>query len=484
MLNLQDELTKYFSFKRFRPGQEKILTMLLKGKNVLAILPTGGGKTLLYQLYAAITHQRIIIVSPLISLMQDQVSRLQFLGSKRVIALTSAIDFKERQFIMNHLEQYQFIYASPEMLANPQIMEKFKQLSVGLLVIDEAHCISEWGPDFRPDYLKLNQVRKSLKMPLTLMMTATATTKTRQDILERMEMDQDRVNQIVLSVNRKNIFLSARVCKNQREKDDLLVKLVSKLHGAGIIYFSSRATAETVAALLNHDTSKRVEAYHGGMEGQYRFRIQQQFMNNEIDIVCATSAFGMGIDKNDVRYVIHYHLPGNIQNYMQEIGRAGRDGKPSLAILLYEPNDRYLQANLIDNTYPEDNLISYLYQHPQVMKKNDAFRVVKYYYENHFSTDQAISFLNRSKEQRLTGLQQMYQYIFTPGCRRKVLLNHFDEQLVDDDHENQFCCDFHFNFWTKWEIFNDRYLKSSDFRQQNAVKDWHEVLKSLFLSKN
>ncbi|MFT8744316.1 MAG: DEAD/DEAH box helicase, partial [Lentilactobacillus hilgardii] len=229
MLNLQDELTKYFGFKRFRPGQEKILTMLLKGKNVLAILPTGGGKTLLYQLYAAITHQRIIIVSPLISLMQDQVSRLQFLGSKRVIALTSAIDFKERQFIMNHLERYQFIYASPEMLANPQIMEKFKQLSVGLLVIDEAPCISEWGPDFRPDYLKLNQVRKSLKMPLTLMMTATATTKTRQDILERMEMDQDQVNQIVLSVNRKNIFLSARVCKNQREKDDLLVKLVSKL---------------------------------------------------------------------------------------------------------------------------------------------------------------------------------------------------------------------------------------------------------------
>lgn len=484
MLNLRDQLTKYFGFENFRPGQEKIMKALLANQNVLAILPTGGGKTLLYQLYAAITHQRIVIVSPLISLMQDQVSRLQFLGAKHVVALTSAMDFRERQFILAHLDQFQFIYASPEMLANKKVITRLQQLTVGLLVIDEAHCISEWGPDFRPDYLKLNRVRSMLKNPLTLMMTATATVSTRQDIIRRMGMATNQVKQVILSVNRRNIFLSAKQLADQHEKNNLLIQLIEQLHGAGIIYFSSRSTAETVAEMLNQETTKQVSAYHGGMPNQTRFQIQQQFMQNDIDIICATSAFGMGVNKDDVRYVIHYHLPGNIQNYMQEIGRAGRDGQPALAILLYEPNDQYLQANLIENTYPDNHLVDYLYRHPKEMARQDEFRVLNYYYTNHFSIDQAKSLLQRARQQRIEGLRQMSQYILTTGCRRKMLLAYFDESLSEKSRHDEFCCDFHSNFWLNWQAFNDRYLTPPPVKKHLATPNWQERLQRLFLLKN
>ena len=198
VIDLKRELKKYFGFDTFRPGQEKILQNLLAHQDTLAILPTGGGKTLLYQMYGAITHQRVMIVSPLISLMQDQVSRLQFLGSKRVVALTSALDFQEKMAILNHLNRYQFIYVSPEMLANDQVQQRLRRLSIGLFVVDEAHCISEWGPDFRPDYLKLGTVREMLGRPLTLMMTATATQPVRRDIIRHMNFRFEDVHQIVL----------------------------------------------------------------------------------------------------------------------------------------------------------------------------------------------------------------------------------------------------------------------------------------------
>lgn len=484
MIDLKGQLNRYFGFKNFRPGQQQVMTALLKHRDVLAVLPTGGGKTLLYQLYAAITHQRVIIVSPLISLMQDQVGRLQYLGSKHVVALTSGLDFKERQFVLKHLEQYQFIYVSPEMLANPQVITRLQKLAIGLLVIDEAHCISEWGPDFRPDYLKLAGVRKALKKPLTLMMTATATVKTRLDILRRLEMRPNQVKQVELPVNRKNIFLSAKILSNQSDKNDCLISLVNGLNGAGIIYFSSRNTAESVAAMLAQKTTKRTAAYHGGMENRARFQIQQQFMQGEIDVVCATSAFGMGIDKNNVRYVIHYHLPGNVQSYMQEIGRAGRDGKPALAILLYEPNDRYLQANLIENTYPEDQLIAYLYNHPEKMAHNDQFRVVEFYHEAGFLVDKASSLLHQAKQRRIDELGEMTRYIFTSGCRRQFLLRCFDESLDAGSVNYQFCCDFHSDFWPRWQAFNARYLKSAASKPKKAETGWRETLQKLFLSKN
>ncbi|KRL23369.1 RecQ family ATP-dependent DNA helicase [Lentilactobacillus kisonensis] len=482
MIDLNKELHKHSAFKSFRPGQEEVLLNLFAGQNTLAVLPTGGGKTLLYQLYGAITHQRVLIVSPLISLMQDQVGRLQYLGSKRVVAITSAMDFKERTAILRNLSHYQYIYVSPEMLVNQSVFPFVAQQNIGLFVIDEAHCITEWGPDFRPDYLRLGAVRKQLGNPLTLMMTATATQPTRTDILQRMGFSVGEARQVVMPTNRRNIFLSAKVCANQKEKNDQLESLVSHLDGSGIIYFSSKSQAEQIAAMLTQKTHKRVMAYHGGMDNQQRFRIQQQFMNDDIDIVCATSAFGMGIDKENVRFVIHYHLPNNIQSYVQEIGRCGRDQQPSLAILLYEPNDQYLQLGLIENTIPEEQLLSYLYQHPNELEKNDAFRVIKYYYDTGKSFEEAVSIFDQAKKHRIQELEAIIAYIYTTGCRRKLLLQHFDE--VVNNENSEFCCDFHSDFWGHWREFNDHYLKGVKQVKRQRSTDWHQILNNLFLLKN
>ncbi|MCH4163243.1 MAG: ATP-dependent DNA helicase [Lentilactobacillus diolivorans] len=483
MVNLLDELYKYFGFRQFRPGQEQVIQNLIARHHTLAVLPTGGGKTLLYQLYGAISHQRVVIVSPLISLMQDQVSRLQYLGSKHVVALTSTLDFKQRWAILTHLQDYQFIYVSPEMLSNPKVIAYFRQLSVGLFVIDEAHCISEWGPDFRPDYLRLGQIREQLNRPLTLMMTATATQQIQKDILSKLGFASQDVQKVVLPVDRPNIFLSAKMCENQKSKNQLLQSLVSKLNGAGIIYFSSKSQAEQTALTLNRQTGKRVMAYHGGMDSQPRFRIQQQFMNDEIDVICATSAFGMGIDKDNIRFVIHYHLPSSIQNYVQEIGRCGRDQQPSLAILLYEPNDRYLQTHLIENNFPEEELLQYLYQHPDKLTGNDAFKVIKYYYDQHYSFEKIQKTFRLLQQHRLTELNEMLAYVETTGCRRASILSHFNEQ-ISPTLNPKYCCDHHYDFWRSWETFNDQYLKKTPITNLKSRSNWRTILDRLFLLKN
>ncbi|GAA3188439.1 RecQ family ATP-dependent DNA helicase [Lentilactobacillus kefiri] len=483
-INLHDILKRDFGFTSFRPGQEEILRHLFANQNTLAILPTGGGKTLLYQMYGAVTHQRVVIVSPLISLMFDQVSRLQYLGSKRVVALTSALDFQEKAIILSRLNQYQFIYVSPEMLANEQVFQKIKSLKIGLFVVDEAHCISEWGPDFRPDYLNLGKVRQNLGRPLTLMMTATATDVVKADIINHMNFDSADVQQVVLPVNRPNIFLSAKVLANQQEKDRELIDLVSKLHGPGIIYFSSKSKAEEAAVNLAVKTGRQVMAYHGGMDNQTRFHIQQQFMDGNLDIVCATSAFGMGIDKDDIRFVIHYHLPANIQSYVQEIGRCGRDQKPSLAVLLYEPNDRYLQMNLIANTIPERNILKYLFQHPKALTNDDQFRVVKYYHDNGYSLDQTMGIFEHSRQRRITELGAMVQYVYQDGCRRDDLLKYFNERVSATLKNKEFCCDHDIDFWNNWQSFNEKYLNQSLKSAKSKPKSWQEVIDKLFLLKN
>ncbi|AEB73298.1 RecQ family ATP-dependent DNA helicase [Lentilactobacillus buchneri] len=484
VIDLKRELKKYFGFDTFRPGQEKILQNLLAHQDTLAILPTGGGKTLLYQMYGAITHQRVMIVSPLISLMQDQVSRLQFLGSKRVVALTSALDFQEKMAILNHLNRYQFIYVSPEMLANDQVQQRLRRLSIGLFVVDEAHCISEWGPDFRPDYLKLGTVREMLGRPLTLMMTATATQPVRRDIIRHMNFRFEDVHQIVLPVNRANIFLSAKIFANQHDKDAALIELVKQLNGPGIIYFSSKSKAEQAANTLTNETNRRVMAYHGGMDSQPRFHIQQQFLAGNLDIVCATSAFGMGIDKDNIRFVIHYHLPANIQSYVQEIGRCGRDQQPGLAILMYEPNDRGLQMGLIDHTIPDESLLRYLYQHPKALATDDQFRVVKYYHDSGDSFEQAKSIFDHARTRRVKELGAMVQYVYTEKCRRDELLKYFDETVPDGERNPAFCCDHDVDFWNRWQDFNRQYLIQPEKSGQNETKGWQQVIDQLFLSKN
>lgn len=343
-------LQEHFGFSSFRPGQEKSIRAVLAGKNTLTILPTGAGKSLLYQLPAYLLPGTVIVISPLISLMQDQVDRLRQQGEKRVIMLSGQLNGKDRMLVLQHLSSYKFIFTSPEMMSNEQVLNAFENVKTALLVIDEAHCISQWGPDFRPEYLLLKLVRQRLSCPTTLMLTATATPRVRQDILKKIGIVD--VKEVIESVDRSNIFLAVEKVTNQEEKDEKLLQLVAKYQGPGIIYFSSRKLASQMAEWLQSRTKLNVAAYHAGIADIERFQIQHQFMLNQIQVICATSAFGMGIDKNDIRYVIHYHLASNLENYLQEIGRAGRDGQSSLAVILYANGDELIQRQLISIDLP------------------------------------------------------------------------------------------------------------------------------------
>ena len=314
---LYQTLKQQFGFDEFRPGQKETIQAVLNQNDVLAVLPTGAGKTLLYQLPAYLMPGSVLIVSPLISLMQDQVDRLRQHGERQVVMLNATLTGRSRQQVLNRLAAYRFIFASPEILAQPSIKHALRKCRISLLVIDEAHCISQWGPDFRPEYLLLKEVKNDLRRPPILLLTATATPRVQNDILQKMGLDEKNVKRVIRSVNRPNIFLAVDQVENDQQKRQRLVKWLHELGGGGIIYFSSRKLANELADWLGEMTGLEVAVYHAGISAIDRFRIQQQFMQGQLQAVCATSAFGMGIDKDDIRYVIHYHLPGSLESYVQ-----------------------------------------------------------------------------------------------------------------------------------------------------------------------
>ncbi|MGM9925979.1 MAG: RecQ family ATP-dependent DNA helicase [Bacillus sp. (in: firmicutes)] len=349
-MNLEQELHTKFGYRSFREGQKEVIQSLLAGNNTLAMLATGTGKSLCYQLPTLIIQKPAVIVSPLISLMQDQVEQLKIRGEKRVVALNSFLTQDEKYEALHNIKKYMFIFLSPEMLSLPNVLHALRQLDIGLFVIDEAHCISQWGFDFRPDYLSLGKIRKQLNDPLTLALTATATAQVRADIKHFLDLED--CNELVTSVNRSNIGLFVEKLSSYQEKENRLVELVKTMKKPGIVYFLSKKTAETVCDLLRSKGVEGVGVYHGGMDQEQRVLMQQQFLQNQLQIICATSAFGMGINKENVRFIIHFHIPPNMEAYLQEIGRAGRDGQPSAAVLLYCDGDEGLPVYLLENELP------------------------------------------------------------------------------------------------------------------------------------
>ena len=313
MANLEQFLKQTYHFSSFRPGQKEVIKTLLARQSMLAILPTGNGKSLCYQFYGRYTNKRVLIVSPLLSLMQDQVSQMKYQGYQQVIALTSEQDYLTRQKVLANLGAYQYIFLAPEILQNQQVKQALQTLKIGLLVVDEAHCISTWGPDFRPNYLQLGKLQRLLGQPLTLALTATATPKVKEDICQQLGLS--KVYQ--RSVNRENIYLEVLKVASQSQKDQKLLELVNYLQGPGLIYFSSKKLADRLAKWLGQRSQLRVAAYHAGLSHLDRYSIQQQFLQGQLDLVCATSAFGMGVNKEDIRYVIHYHLPSDLNSYVQ-----------------------------------------------------------------------------------------------------------------------------------------------------------------------
>ncbi len=331
-MELIDELRKRFGFSSFRPGQEEIIQALLQEQNVLAVLPTGNGKSLCYQLTGYLREGIVVIVSPLLSLMEDQVTQLQKQGEKRVVAYNSLLSKSEKAYVLQHLAEYKFLFLSPEMLTQKELLNVLQRQKIGLYVIDEAHCVSQWGVDFRPEYQQLGVIGKRLGSPVTLALTATATTVVQQDIEKVLFVLPPQV--VRHSVNRKNISLFVR---KTEDKDEELATLMKQANGSMIIYCATKKEVERLYQLYRGSFS--VGYYHGGLDASQRRQLQLQFSQNKLQFLVATNAFGMGIDKPDIRTVVHYDLPDSLENYVQEIGRAGRDQQPSKAILLYKKND-------------------------------------------------------------------------------------------------------------------------------------------------
>jgi len=458
---LEKQLQKYFNYQGFRTGQKEIITSVMESKDTIAMLPTGTGKSLCYQLPGYLLNGHVIVISPLLSLMQDQAEQLMMNGEKRVIAFNSFLTEEERNDALHHLHDYKFIFLSPEMLRFKHVISKIKQLEISLFVIDEAHCISQWGYDFRPDYLKLGEVRRILGNPVTLALTATATKDVRDDIISTLAFDN--WNEYIYSVDRPNIALNVEIIESHQNKLDRLIELVKMLAGPGIIYFNSKKMCEQVAFLLKSHSIGKVMAYHGGMEQGDRILIQQQFIYGQLDIICATSAFGMGINKNNVRFVIHFHMPLQMESYLQEIGRAGRDGKKSIAILLYSPGDEQIAYQLSEGEIPDEVQIDWIFQwlkeNQQAVKnlsrkENELKRIASLsdiqwrlisdflQYEKNNDLDLiAVKFkqyMNGRLQIKQEKIREMHRFTFASGCRRKKILNYFEE---DGKIEIENCCD-------------------------------------------
>ena len=351
-----------FGLTRFRKGQRDVIDAVLDGDDCLCIMPTGGGKSLCYQLPSLLRSGTTLVVSPLIALMKDQVDALQRLDIRATFVNSSLDGPTQRERIEAFAHgQYDLVYVAPERLRNSTFLDAVQQTNVQLLAIDEAHCISEWGHDFRPDYARIGRFRKRIGDPQTIALTATATETVRQDIVTVLDLKKPSI--FVSGFARDNLNLCVESPVTISAKDEQLVEYLKKSPGAGIVYATTRKGCEHLVEILADELDRTVAYYHAGMDSQQRRQVQEQFMSGEIPIVVATNAFGMGIDRADLRFVVHYNLPGSLEAYYQEAGRAGRDGLPSQCVLFYSYQDRFIQEFFIENAYPSREIVKQVYEY-------------------------------------------------------------------------------------------------------------------------
>lgn len=355
-MNHKEALKKYFGYDSFRTGQEEIIDTIVNGGNVLAVLPTGAGKSICYQIPALIAESFSIVISPLIALMKDQVDSLNKNG---MIAgfINSTLDYAESENILSSImnKKLKLLYVSPEKLANKIFIERIKSMAPTYIFVDEAHCISEWGHNFRPSYRKIREFIEFCEIKRVSAFTATATEEVREDIINQLGVENFKV--FVRGFERENLSIAAINTKHKKEKT---LELIHTNKLPAIIYTSTRKNAEEVAEYLKLHKQNAVY-YHAGLRSELKRIIQDDFISGRVKIIAATNAFGMGIDKKDIRAVIHYNMPGTIENYYQEIGRAGRDGNPSNTILLYDERDRDIQEYFIDSSFPSREQIEMVY---------------------------------------------------------------------------------------------------------------------------
>ncbi|QDT08530.1 RecQ family ATP-dependent DNA helicase [Planctomycetes bacterium K23_9] len=354
-----------FGLTDFRPGQQDVVDALSAGKDVMCVMPTGGGKSLCYQLPSLAREGTTIVVSPLIALMKDQVDSLRELGINAKL-INSSLSGSEQQEVMNETARggIDLLYVAPERLRNSRFLDSISNAKISLLAIDEAHCVSEWGHDFRPDYARLGKFReKYLSGVQTIALTATATPLVRDDVCGLLALKSPSV--FVTGFARTNLHFSVSHSKSDRSKDEQLLGFLKQQDGAGIIYASTRKRCEELADWLPEKAKRSIGMYHGGMDPSARKRVQEAFMSGKLSAIIATNAFGMGIDKSDIRFVVHYNMPGSLEAYYQEAGRAGRDSKESDCLLLFAYSDRYVQEFFIENRYPSKDTIRKVYHYLQ-----------------------------------------------------------------------------------------------------------------------
>ena len=375
-------LQTVYGYDSFRSQQEEIINDVISGQDCFVLMPTGGGKSVCYQIPALIRPGTAIVVSPLIALMQDQVSALQTNGVSAAY-YNSSLDAQSAEQVLSQLHsgQLDLLYVSPERLLNQSFIQRLQSLPIALFAIDEAHCISQWGHDFRPEYRQMGALREWFSQVPFIALTATADRATRQDIIDKLQFHQPKIH--VSSFDRPNIRY--KVLEKSQPMKQLLTFLESHQKSSGIVYALSRKRVEEVAEKLK-DEGMNAKAYHAGLPAEIRHTVHQQFIRDEVDIVVATVAFGMGIDKPNVRFVVHYDLPKNIEGYYQETGRAGRDGLASEALLLFGMQDVATAKHFVENVSDEEQ------------RRLENFK-----------------------------LSSMVDFAEAQTCRRNVLLNYFSE---------------------------------------------------------
>jgi len=404
-------LQKHFNFADFRPGQREIVEAIVAGKDVVALMPTGGGKSLCYQLPAIMSGKLSIVISPLIALMKDQVDALNARGIGATY-VNSTLTNEESARRMDDIRsgKTKIFYIAPERFGSNEFRKEFSQMDVHMVAVDEAHCVSQWGHDFRPDYLKIKQYINLLKnRPLVAAFTATATPEVKDDIIERLGLENPQV--FIRGFDRPNLKFFVQKDLKPRERQAELLRVIKSLEGSGVVYVLTRKYTEEIAAALNQSGISAV-AYHAGIDGEKRNKIQNDFMENRYKVIVATIAFGMGVDKADIRYVIHSGMPASLEGYYQEAGRAGRDGETAYCILLHSKRDNATHNFLIQSTR-RDMLA-------QGKSWDEATKIIDIKYDR---------------------LDKIKEYVHGGRCRRKIILKYFDDPAHKTSKESCSGCD-------------------------------------------